>query len=65
MKRLAGYIRQSLQDAASSSPERQAEIIETWAQSRDLVITRIYKDIGAKCSEGDNVVTRKDFQKPT
>ena len=44
---------------------RQAEIIETWAQSRDLVITRIYKDIGAKRSEGDNVVTRKDFQKPT
>ena len=61
MKRLVGYIRQSLQDAASSSPERQAEIIETWAKSRDLVITRIYKDIGGKRSEDTNVKTRKDF----
>ena len=29
MKHLVGYIRQSLQDAASSSPERQADIIES------------------------------------
>ena len=52
MKRLVGYIRQSLQDAASSSPERQAEIIETWAQSRDLVITRIYEGYWRQAQRG-------------
>ncbi len=63
MKHLVGYIRQSLQDAASSSPERQLEIIESWAKTRDAIITQVYRDIGGKRSEGDNVVTRKDFQK--
>jgi hypothetical protein len=63
MKRLVGYIRQSFQDAASSSPERQLEIIESWAKTHDTIITQVYKDIGGKRSEGDNVVTRKDFQK--
>ncbi len=65
MKHLVGYIRQSLQDAASSSPERQADIIESWAKAHDAIITQVYRDIGGKRSEGDNVVTRKDFQKPT
>jgi DNA invertase Pin-like site-specific DNA recombinase len=63
MKRLVGYIRQSLQDAASSSPERQLEIIEAWAKAHGYIVTKIYRDIGGKRSESDNVKTRKDFQK--
>ena len=63
MKRLVGYIRQSLQDAASSSPERQLEIIESWAKAHGYVIAKVYRDIGGKRSESENVKTRKDFQK--
>ena len=62
MKRLVGYIRQSLHDAASSSPERQAEIIEAWAKAHGYIVAKIYRDIGGKRSESDNVKTRKDFQ---
>jgi DNA invertase Pin-like site-specific DNA recombinase len=62
MKRLVGYIRQSLHDAASSSPERQAEIIEAWAKAHGYIVAKIYRDIGGKRSESDNVVTRKEFQ---
>src|SRR5271157_4327752 len=63
MKRLVGYIRQSLHDAASSSPERQVEIIEAWAKAHGYIVAQIYRDIGGKRSESDNVKTRKDFQK--
>ena len=61
MKRLAAYIRQSLNDSSSSSPERQLEIIEAWAKSRGYVIAQIYRDVGGKRSEGDNVKIRKEF----
>ena len=62
MKRLVGYIRQSLQDAASCSPERQAEIIEAWAKAHGYIVAQIYRDIGGNRSESENVKTRKDFQ---
>ena len=63
MKRLAAYIRQSLQDAASSSPERQLEVVEAWAKAHGYVIAHIYKDVGGKRSEGENIKTRPEFQK--
>ena len=63
MKRLAGYIRQSLNDPSSSSPERQLEIIEAWAKARGYIVAKIYQDIGGRRSESDNVKTRPEFQK--
>ena len=63
MKRLAAYIRQSLNDPSSSSPERQLEVIENWAKAHGYVIVHIYQDLGGKRSESENVKTRKEFQK--
>ena len=62
MKIIVGYIRQSLNDPSSSSPERQLEVIEKWAEVRGVVISHIYQDIGAKRSESDNIKTRPEFQ---
>ena len=48
MKRLVGYIRQSLRMIHTSSPERQVEIIEAWAKAHGYIIAHIYQDIGGK-----------------
>ena len=63
MKRLAAYIRQSLNDPSSSSPERQLQIIEAWAKAHDYVIVHIYRDVGGKRSESESAGTRPEFQK--
>lgn len=62
MKRYVGYIRQSLHDSSSSSPERQRDIIEAWAKSHGIIISVYYIDVGGKRSESDNVKTRPNFQ---
>ena len=62
MKRLVEYIRQSLQDAASSSPERQLEMIEAWAKAHGYSSAHMDRDIGGRRSESDNAVTRPEFQ---
>ena len=62
MKRHVAYIRQSLHDSSSSSPERQRDIIEAWAKTHNIVISQYYIDVGGKRSESDNVLTRPSFQ---
>ncbi len=62
MKRHVAYIRQSLHDSSSSSPERQRDIIEAWAKTHGIIISHYYIDIGGRRSESDNVKTRPNFQ---
>ena len=62
MKRLVGYIRQSLQDAAQQ-PRATTRNHRVLGQGPWLIIAKVYRDIGGKRSESDNVKTRKDFQK--
>ena len=62
MNRHVAYVRQSLHDSTSSSPERQRDIIEAWASSHGIIISQYYIDIGGRRSESDNVRTRPNFQ---
>ena len=62
MIRVAPYIRQSLNDKSSSSPERQLDVINSWCKSRDLIPGPVYRDLGGKRSEDQNAQTRPRFQ---
>ena len=48
MPRPVAYIRQSLTDKSSSSPERQRETTDSFAARREWVIVEYYVDIGGK-----------------
>ena len=63
MEHNAAYIRQSLVDKHSSSPERQRETTSTFAATRSWIINDFYVDVGGKRSETDDVRTRPNFQR--
>ena len=61
MKRPVAYIRQSLVDKASSSPERQRETTDSFAARREWVIIEYYIDIGGRRSDVDDSEHRPNF----
>ena len=63
MERNAAYIRQSLVDKHSSSPERQRETMNAFAATRSWIINEFYVDVGGKRSETDDLKHRPNFQR--
>jgi Resolvase, N terminal domain/Recombinase/Recombinase zinc beta ribbon domain len=61
MARVVGYIRQSLNDKKSSSPEHQATTIANWCAEHKHKLVHTYTDIGGKRSEDLNPRTRPNF----
>ena len=62
MKTIAAYIRQSLNDPSSSSPERQLEVIEAWAKAHVMSLPTFIKTLEGNVSESENTKTRPEFQ---
>src|SRR5271157_4830574 len=61
MARPVAYIRQSLNDKSSSSPERQRETTDRFALNREWIIIEYYIDVGGKRSEIEDAVHRPNF----
>ena len=63
MDRNAAYIRQSLVDKHSSSPERQRDTTNAFAATRSWIINDFFVDVGGKRSDSDDLTHRPNFQR--
>ena len=61
MINIATYIRQSLNDPASSSQDRQREIIAHFCRERNWIILREFMDLGGRRSQAEDVRKRPQF----